>query len=175
MFFVCILILIEGLWVLLPNTTVCKTRSLNFLPVQIFCICPELYLVCLFYSGFMLLSTIFQSYHWMWQRAQCSLLEYASLKYHNPDTWHIPSSHITETLLNSFSSTFLLYQKLNVSAKQNIIMWPCNCTYVFAPLVFAHLHPLYLHICTLCICTSCSCRFAPLAFAHLHHLYLHLL
>ena len=46
-------------------------------------------LFCLFDLGLMSLSTIFQSYRygvWMWQGAQCSLLECASLKYHALDT-----------------------------------------------------------------------------------------
>ena len=35
----------------------------------------------------------------MWQRAQRSLLECSSMKYHTPDTWHdIPPSHIILTL-----------------------------------------------------------------------------
>ena len=49
--------------------------------------------VCLFYLGFMSLSTIFQSYGdgvWMWQGAQCSLLEccLTEISCPPPDTWH---------------------------------------------------------------------------------------
>ena len=45
--------------------------------------------VCLFYSDFTSRSTIFQSYRdgvWMWQGAQCSLLECCLTEISRPDT-----------------------------------------------------------------------------------------
>ena len=53
-----------------------------------------LQLVCLFYSGFTSLSTLFQSYRdgfWMWQGAQCSLLECCLTEISRPRhlTWYI--------------------------------------------------------------------------------------
>ena len=65
--------------------------------------------VCLFYSGFKLLSTIFQPYRdsvWMWQGAQCSLLECCLAKISCPRhlTWYFTQSNYTDTELTSSHS-----------------------------------------------------------------------
>ena len=64
---------------------------------------------CLFYSCFMSLSIIFQSYRdgvWMWQGAQCSLLECYLTEILCPIhmTWYSAQSHYTDTGLTSSDS-----------------------------------------------------------------------
>ena len=66
-------------------------------------------IVCLFYSGFTSLWTIFQSYRdgeWMWQGAQCSLLECCLTEISCPRhlTWFSIQSHYTDTELTSSDS-----------------------------------------------------------------------
>ena len=65
--------------------------------------------VCLFYSGFTSLSTIFQSYRdgvWMWQGAQCSLVECCLTEISRPRhlTWYSTQPHYTDTKLTSSDS-----------------------------------------------------------------------
>ena len=64
---------------------------------------------CLFYLGFTSLSIIFQSYHdsvWMWQGAQCSLLECCITEISHPRhlTWYSIQSHYTDTELTCSDS-----------------------------------------------------------------------
>ena len=65
--------------------------------------------VCLFYSGFLSLSTIFLLFRdgvWMWQAAQCSLLECCLTEISRPRqlTWYSTQSHYTDIELTSSES-----------------------------------------------------------------------
>ena len=69
----------------------------------------ELYDYCLFYSGFMSLSAIFQSYRdgvLMWQGAQCSLLEdcLTEISRLRHLTWYSTHTHYTDTELTECDS-----------------------------------------------------------------------
>ena len=79
---------------------------------------PKGRFVCLFDLGLTSLSTIFQSYRdgvWIWQGAQCSLLECCLTDISCPDTLtrYSTQSYYTDTELTSSSSIFLM-----LSAKQ---------------------------------------------------------